>query len=130
MPLNINKNSRFLTITERNSLVVYNSDVIASSFVKRASDGCNDTLVELEIGEGVTTIEAEAFKNCIALMRIVLPSSLTFIGRNAFTGCTALNSVTVHSSLQYIVYDGKTTSTNHLTAADLTSGEELNLHYD
>ena len=96
----------------------------------RNSNGCNDTLLEIEIGEGFTRIDEEAFKNCTALTRIVLPASLTFIGRDAFAGCTALNSVTIHGSLQYIVHDGKITSTNHLTAADLTSGEELNLHYD
>jgi hypothetical protein len=41
----------------------------------------------------ITTIGANAFKDCTSLRKIVLPSSITLIEEGAFSGCTALTEI-------------------------------------
>lgn len=45
------------------------------------------------INEGITTIGANAFKNCVNLTDVTLPPSLKQIGTKAFAGCKRLTSV-------------------------------------
>lgn len=47
-----------------------------------------------EVPEGVVTIQANAFKNCVSIATVVLCSTLTVIGDNAFNGCSALEAIT------------------------------------
>lgn len=46
-------------------------------------------------GSYVTSISAQAFKNCTGLTNIVVPNSVTSIGYNAFSGCSSLESITL-----------------------------------
>lgn len=45
--------------------------------------------------EGVTALAKYAFKDCVNLSSIVLPSQLKFIGERAFSGCKSLYSINI-----------------------------------
>lgn len=49
---------------------------------------------------GLVTLDAEAFRGCTALEKIILPDSLTAIGANAFQGCTALTEVSIPENVR------------------------------
>lgn len=53
------------------------------------------TLKKVTISEGVTSIEASAFRSCTALVSASLPSSLRSIGEMAFDGCSSLASIAI-----------------------------------
>ena len=50
----------------------------------------------------VTKIAATAFRGCIALKTIEIPSSVTTISNMCFNGCTGLTSVTAKGTIKYI----------------------------
>ncbi len=54
-----------------------------------------DYLVEIDIPEGITHIENEAFRYCSGLKKVTLPESLTQIGDKAFASCDKLEEVTI-----------------------------------
>ena len=56
-------------------------------------------LEQLEIGEGVTCIEPEAFMRCEHLRTVILPSSLRELGARAFA-TTAVSSCTVPANIE------------------------------
>ena len=62
----------------------------------------NADVVSVEIAEGVSYIESEAFKNCTSLKTVILPDSLSYIGSSAFEGCTALERVVFGKGLAEI----------------------------
>jgi len=53
----------------------------------------NKSAANIEIPDGVTTIAANAFRDCTAISTVVIPGSVTAIGDRAFSGCTSLASV-------------------------------------
>lgn len=64
---------------------------------------CGD-LRSVTIPEGVTTINAYAFRNCTSLTTITIPASVTEIGptnrrNNVFSGCKALTSIYSYSEI-------------------------------
>ena len=61
---------------------------------KNAFEGCTN-LKSVILEEGVTDIQEEAFKDCVALQEVSLPKSLRKIGAKAFMGCTKLEKVTI-----------------------------------
>ena len=62
-----------------------------------AFEGCS-ALKNINIPEGVRTIQAYAFYGCTSLENIVLPSGLRYLWENAFTGCNQLKSITIADS--------------------------------
>ena len=86
-------------------------------------DGClynkdGTTLIQYPVGntatsivlpDGVTTINANAFRDCTSLVSIEIPNGLTTIGSNAFRGCTSLKSIVIPDSVTsigtYAFYD-------------------------
>lgn len=50
---------------------------------------------EIELPEGVTTLDPNVFAGCVTLENITLPSTLTTIGSGAFSGCTNLETITI-----------------------------------
>ncbi len=50
---------------------------------------------ELEIPNGVTSVESYAFAYCNELTSVVIPDSVTYIGSHAFAGCNGLEKITV-----------------------------------
>jgi hypothetical protein len=66
----------------------------------------------LTMGEGIGTIDSEAFADCVNLKEVTVPSSVTELGyrrtieegngptfRGAFAGCTALEKITIPASV-------------------------------
>jgi len=53
----------------------------------------NSSITNLELGNAVTSIGNEAFRNCINITSISIPDSVINIERNAFSGCSGLTSV-------------------------------------
>jgi hypothetical protein len=60
------------------------------------------SLTSVTISGSVTSIEAEAFLNCINLASVTIPASVTSVGDYAFSECTALTSVTIPGSVTSI----------------------------
>lgn len=59
-------------------------------------------LVEVEIGDCVTTIGNSAFENCSTLSSVTIPNSVTYIGRMAFNSCTNITHLVIPSSVNSI----------------------------
>lgn len=72
----------------------------------RGSDNRNRTyqiaVKKVEIGEGVTSISNNAFRNCYSLASVTIPESVTSIGTDAFSDCYSLASVTIPESVTSI----------------------------
>ena len=57
---------------------------------------------QIIIGDGITTIGEDAFRDCSSLTSVTIPNSVTKIGRGAFHSCSALTSVTIPNSITEI----------------------------
>ena len=62
----------------------------------------NESVKQVIIGDGVTTIGDWAFSYCRALTSITIPNSVTTIGDNAFDYCSSLASITIPNSVTTI----------------------------
>ena len=62
----------------------------------------NESVKQVIIGDGVTTIGDWAFSYCRALTSITIPNSVTTIGDNAFESCSSLTSITIPNSVTTI----------------------------
>ena len=63
-----------------------------------------DTIITVEISEGVTSIGNFAFIECANITRVILPDGLSEIGSSAFSGCSGLTNVTIPDSVTSIGY--------------------------
>ena len=61
-----------------------------------------ESVKQVIIGDGVTTIGDWAFSYCRALTSITIPNSVTTIGDNAFESCSSLTSITIPNSVTTI----------------------------
>ena len=80
--------------------VTINSDAIvnkAYSYDSNISHIFGSQVTEYIIGESVTSIGEEAFRNCSSLTSVTIGESVTSIGYDAFYGCSSLTSVTIKS---------------------------------
>ena len=67
------------------------------------------TIKEVTISDGVTTIMDRAFEGCAGLMHVTIPDSVTRIGFGAFACCSGLTHVTIPDSVTCIedcAFDG------------------------
>ena len=62
----------------------------------------NESVKQVIIGDGVTTIGDWAFSYCRALTSSTIPNSVTTIGDNAFESCSSLTSITIPNSVTTI----------------------------
>ena len=61
-----------------------------------------ESVKQVIIGDGVTTIGSSAFSDCDSLTSVTIPNSVTTIGSSAFAGCSSLTSVTIGNSVTTI----------------------------
>lgn len=96
-----------------------------TSIKRYAFSGCN-SLIELAIPSGVTTIGNSAFYGCSSLTKLELPSNLTTIEGSAFSGCGWLYSLVIPSSVTAIgnsAFYGCSSLTKLELASNLTAIE-------
>lgn len=63
---------------------------------------CEDNGRSIEVPEGVREIGPGAFKECLQLQSVVLPSTLTRLGDEAFRGCSGLRSIRLGADVGYV----------------------------
>ena len=61
-----------------------------------------DQITSVSLADGITSIDTNAFKDCVNLTSVTIPESVTFIGSCAFYGCTSLTSVSIPVGITYI----------------------------
>ena len=61
-----------------------------------------ESITEVVIENGVTSIGDGAFSGCTSLTSVTIPNSVTSIGDYAFSGCTSLTSITIPNSVTSI----------------------------
>ena len=87
-----------------------------------------NAIQKVEIGDGVTSIGNEAFRNCYSLPSVTIPNGVTSIGNQAFYGCalssvvipdgvTSINSKTFYNCTGVRYYD----FTHHTTVPTLSN---------
>lgn len=64
--------------------------------------GCDKSVTEVVIPEGITRIAQSAFENCTSLTSVVIPNTVNDIWHKAFKNCSSLNSINIPDSVQYI----------------------------
>ncbi len=70
--------------------------------VKKSVIYCASKSKQIEIPNGVTTIEDTAFESCENLEHVILPNTITAIGEYAFYRCTSLQDITIPYGTNYI----------------------------
>lgn len=64
--------------------------------------GYSESITEVTISDGVTTVGNGSFFGCTQLIEVVLPEGITMIGANAFTDCVALGKITIPGTVKSI----------------------------
>lgn len=65
-------------------------------------DYSNSNITEIEIPEGITSIDNNTFYGCNYLINTVIPDSITKIGNYAFLGCNALTGIIIPDNVKEI----------------------------
>ena len=94
---------------------------------------CNDVEKDnisgnIVIPEGVTKIEAGAFKDCKSLKSVILPDGVTEIGDAAFSGCKSLQYINIPESV-IIIGDRIFEGCESLKSIAIPGGDESNYGY-
>lgn len=64
---------------------------------------CNCTALErIHLSNGITSVPADAFRNCRSLKDLYIPDTVLVIGAYAFSGCTNLTSIHLPPNLKKI----------------------------
>lgn len=58
-----------------------------------------DKITTIKVGEGITSLGSQLFRNNKILTSVTLPSTLTMIGSNAFINCSSLTTITIPASV-------------------------------
>jgi hypothetical protein len=99
------------TFTLDPSLPNYSYKATITSIPGNPDPSENTSLIQVTIGNGVTSIGDSAFVYCTNLTSVTIPNSVTSIGIGAFALCVGLISVTVdannanYSSLDDVVFN-------------------------
>jgi len=88
-----------LTISGNGAMTNYDSVETSSPLAKSE---IRNTIKEVVIESGVTTVGEHLFYNCDKLTSVTIPASVTSIGQHAFYGCDELTTVTIPSSVTTI----------------------------
>jgi hypothetical protein len=90
-----------------------------------------ESLAEVTLSNGLTTIEDDAFGYCTSLTQIVIPDSVTSIGERLFYECSALTQVTLSNNITTISYGAfsKTGLKQFTVPAGVTFIDEAAFYY-
>ena len=80
-----------ITVAEGNQIYKSAGNCLIKKSSKVLIAGCKNSVIPLD--EGITSIEANAFKSCTGLKSVTLPASLSKIQEYAFYNCTSLATV-------------------------------------
>ena len=83
----------------------YDSDSRVLFITENGFSDLPDNFINVEIGNGVTSIGKRAFYDCDSLTSIDIPDSVTSIGDSAFRSCDGLTSVTIGDGVTSIGYE-------------------------
>ena len=108
-----------ITVDANNT--VYDSRDNCNAIIKKSNNrllvGCKNTVIPSD----VTSIDDNAFYNCVGLTSITIPSGVTSIGNTAFYGCSSLTSIEIPSGVTTI-YQGTFRGCSSLTSITIPSG--------
>lgn len=91
----------------------YNSYGSVDSSLYGAFEECkNLEAVMFENGTAITHVGANAFKGCVELKYISLPSTVSTVGRNAFTNCLSIESIVIPETVTQFGFEAFSAGTN------------------
>ncbi len=76
-------------------LLAEGSVVVTDGVLTKFTGASLSSSYDFVIGQGVTSIQINAFSGCERLKSVSLPKSLRTIGERAFLGCYELTSITI-----------------------------------
>ena len=88
-------------------LIQYNgigTDLVLPSnvrYIGNVFDG-NSEITSVVLPEGITSIPAYAFADCLEMKSLTLPDSLIYIDDSAFSFCVSLESITIPANVEHI----------------------------
>ena len=86
-------------IDENGVLIINGTGAIPDGYISTTGNilapwcDLNDEIVEIEIGDGITSIGAFAFYGLDSLTKVTIPTSITTIGDCVFNGCVLLTDI-------------------------------------
>ncbi|MGN1297247.1 MAG: leucine-rich repeat protein [Clostridia bacterium] len=92
--------------------ILYNKEQTEMIIVPKA-------IKEVEMPNGIVSIEAETFSNCTSLTSVIIPDSVTSIESLAFSNCTSLISITLGNGVTSIS-DSAFNGCNKLESIDVS----------
>jgi hypothetical protein len=98
------------SITIPNSVTSIGSDAFSGCYIETADINSQaaldaisfNSIVNITLGNNVTKIESNKFRECPNLMSVTINEGVTSIGRSAFYRCSGLTSVTIPNSVTSI----------------------------
>ena len=90
------------TLDSEGTLTISGTGAIADNAFKSQTDA---GIVNVVIGDGITSIGNFAFSSCSSLTSVTIPDSVTSIGLAAFADCSGLKTIEVNSG--NAVYDSR-----------------------
>lgn len=99
----------------------YNSAVIApwSEYLSQVK--------KIVVCEGITSLGAQIFRNCIAANQVLLPNTLTSIGNRALSNCYCLTSISIPESVTTIDSTALSGTPIRQYVCDATQAQRLQL---
>ena len=91
-----------LRLDPQNSAYTFADGILYTKDKKTILSALDSLKGKVIIPKGVTQIEAEAFRGCVGVTAIELPTTLKSIGEKAFSDCTALRHVDVPNGVTAI----------------------------
>lgn len=85
---------------KKNIINTKKNDDTNATYINSPSEFYPDrNLEQINIPDGIISIDTQAFYDCISLKEITLPNSITSIGAAAFIGCLSLKEITIPNSV-------------------------------
>jgi hypothetical protein len=93
--------AKTLIISGTGKMADYETDIISEKILPWHNIN-KDSITDVHIEYGVTSIGKNAFNDLINLTSVTIPNSVKQIGDNAFFKCSSMTSITIPNSVRYI----------------------------